>query len=85
LPGEMPRRAPLVGFADGDVQPRVADCIPGVLKAAGIAELGEDRDRRQLADPVDLVTERVTADLLAAYSRRERSNGPSCRSIASII
>jgi hypothetical protein len=61
----MPRRAPLIGLADGDVQARVAHGVAGVLKPAGVAELGEDRDRCQLADPVDLISQRSAPGLLA--------------------
>lgn len=46
-------------------QPRVTDRVARVLKAAGIAELGKDRDRRQLTDAVDLIDQRPAPGLLA--------------------
>ena len=55
----------IVGLVDGDVQAGVADDVAGVLKAADVAELGEDRDRGQAADSVDLLDQRAAAGLLA--------------------
>jgi hypothetical protein len=39
-------------MVDGDVQAGVADGVPRGGEPAGVAELGEDRDRRQRADAV---------------------------------
>ena len=61
----MPGRAVIVGLVDGDVQAGVAHDVAGVLKAADVAELGEDRDRGQLADSVDLLDQRPAARLFA--------------------
>ena len=61
----MPGGAVIVGFVDGDIQAGVADDIAGVLKAADLPELGEDRDRGQAADSVDLLDQRASARLLA--------------------
>jgi len=47
-----------------DVHAGVAHDIAGVIKAARVAELGEDRDRRQTADAEDLIDQRATAGLL---------------------
>ena len=81
----MPCGAALIGLVDGDVQPGVADRVAGVLKAAGVAELGQDRDRRQRPDAVDLINQRAAAGLRARIARSARSTGPICTSIASII
>ena len=76
LAAQMPGRAVLVGLFDGDVQAAVADDVTGVLKPAGVAELGEDRDRRQLADAVDLIDQRPAAGLLACIgAQREIERG----------
>ena len=87
LPTEMPRGAALVGFADRDVQTPVADRVAGVLKPAGVAELGEDRDRRQLADAVDLDrsacgSQSACGRRPAARDRTGRAAGRSRRSSA---
>jgi hypothetical protein len=52
LAGEAARRATRVGLVDGDVQAGVAHGLARGGEAARVAELGEDRDRRQRADPV---------------------------------
>ena len=72
LAGEMPGGAVIVGLVDGDVQAGVADDVAGVLEAADVAELGEDRDRGQLADAVDLLDQRAAAGLLAGDTRAAR-------------
>jgi hypothetical protein len=50
---------------DGDVQPAIADRVAAVLKPAAVAELGEDRNRAQLANPVIPVDQRPAASLPA--------------------
>src|SRR5579863_9770244 len=57
--------AVIVGLVDGDIQAAVAHDVAGVLKPAYVAELGEDGDRGQAADSVDLLDQRSTARLLA--------------------
>ena len=52
LAREVPGGAALVGLMDGDVQPGVADGVARGGEAPRVAELGEDRDRGQLADAV---------------------------------
>jgi len=49
---------------DGDVHAGVADGLARGGEAAGVAELGEDRDRRQRADPV-VAHQRPAAGLAA--------------------
>ena len=63
MAAQMPGRAVCVGLFDGDVQAAVADDVTGVLKPAGVAELGEDRDRGQPADPVKRGDQRLAAGL----------------------
>src|SRR5439155_19200457 len=74
LARQVPGRAPLVGLVDGDVQAGVAHGVPRGGEAAGVAELGEDRDRAQRADAV-VGHQRLTAGLAApvgAQLARER-------------
>src|SRR4051794_17840122 len=52
LAGQMPGSPALVGLVDGDVQAGVANGMPRREEPVRVAELGEDRDRRQRADPV---------------------------------
>ena len=49
---EVPWCATLIGLVHGDVQPGVADRLARGGEPGAVAELGEDRDRGQLADPV---------------------------------
>ena len=52
LAGEVPGRAALIGLVDGDVHPGVADRLARGGEPGAVTELGEDRDRGQLPDPV---------------------------------
>src|SRR6201989_3281031 len=65
LAGEVSGGAVIVGLVDGEVQAAIPGDVAGVLKAADIAELGEDRDRGQRAHSVDLVDQRAAARLFA--------------------
>ncbi len=85
LSGEMPWGTAGIGLVDGDIQAGVTNGVARVLKAAGVAELSEDRDRGQLPDPVDLIDQRPAAGLLAgvgpeATRRAGRPAGRSRRS-----
>ena len=55
----------LIGLVDGDVHPAVAHDVAGVIEPADVTELGEDRDRGQLPDPVDTGRSAPAAGLLA--------------------
>src|SRR3954452_25292155 len=50
LAAEMSRRAAPVGLVDGDVQPGIADRVARGGEAPRVAELGQDRHGRHLAD-----------------------------------
>ncbi len=65
LAGEMPGRAVTVGLVDGDVHAAIANRVTAVLKAPAVAELGDDRDRDQLPDPVVALDQRFAASLPA--------------------
>ena len=52
LAGEVAGGAAAVGLRHRDVHPGVADCTPRGAKAPRVAQLGEDRHRGQLTDPV---------------------------------
>src|SRR5918997_2339098 len=64
LTAQVPGRAAPVGLVDGDVQADIADRVARAREAARVTELGEDRDRRHLANP-ELAHQR-TASRLAA-------------------
>ena len=57
----------MVGGVHGDVQAGEADRFSGGGEAAGVAELGQDRDRRQRADPV-VAHQRLAAGLAACVA-----------------
>jgi hypothetical protein len=63
-------------LVDGDVQAGVADRVARVLKAARVAELGQDRDRRQRADPVDLLGQCAAAGLRARVRAQREVDRP---------
>src|ERR1700682_1847203 len=71
----------LVGLIDRDVDPGVADRLTRGGESSAVAELGKDRDRRQLTDPVmahqraapQLAT-RIAAQLLV----KRRDLGAQC-------
>ena len=65
MAGEMPGGAVIVGLVDGDIQAAIADDVAGVLEAADVAELRQDRDRGQRPDPVDVLDQRPAARLFA--------------------
>jgi hypothetical protein len=48
--GELAGRARLIGLRDGDVEPGEAHGVTRGREAAGVAELGQDRDAGELAD-----------------------------------
>ena len=54
-----------VGLVDGDVQAAVADRLAGGGEAPAVTELGKDRDRAQLPDPVVRVDQCLAAGLPA--------------------
>src|SRR5579862_3184823 len=60
----MTGRASLVRLRDGDIEAGIAERAPRGAEAARIAELAQDRDRGQLADPV-VAHQRLAARLEA--------------------
>ena len=64
MPAQAPGRAALIGLVHGDVQADVADGVARGGEPAAVAEFGEDRDRRQLTDPV-VAHQRLAAGLVA--------------------
>src|SRR5215218_260094 len=64
LAAQMPGRAAPVGLVDGDVQAGIADRVTRRGEAPRVAELGQDRDRRHLAD-AELAHQRAAAWLPA--------------------
>jgi hypothetical protein len=60
-------RAPLIGGVHGDVQSSETDSFSRGGEAAGVAELGEDRHRGELADPV-VDHQRLAARLAAGVA-----------------
>jgi hypothetical protein len=86
LAGEVAGRAAPVGLFDGDVEAGVADGVARGAKPPGVAELGEDRDRGQVADAV---VGHLRPDSPAGGARRRaaacrsaRPGRPACRSSA---
>ena len=85
----MPGAAP-VGLVDRDVQPGVAHRLPRGGESPAVTELGKDRDRRQLADPVmgiqrpaSRLAARVDPQLLV--QRRDLCSSASVIAIATMI
>jgi hypothetical protein len=63
--------AALIGLMHGDVQPAVADRQARGREAPAVAQLGEDRHRAKLADPV-VAHQRPTADLAASVATQRQ-------------
>jgi hypothetical protein len=62
----------LIRLIDGDVQPVVAHGVAGVVKAPGVTELGQERDRRQRPETVDLIDQRAAAGLRAGIRAQRK-------------
>ena len=91
LSGEVPGRAAFVRGMDGDVHSAVADRLARGGEPAAVAELGEDHDARQRADPVMRGLQRPTAGLAACVGaqllieRRDRASSASIIPSATVI
>ena len=75
LTGEVSGGAGLVGLVHGDVQAGVADRFARGREAAGVAELGEDRDGGQRADAVVIDIDLPPSNPNGSISSRTRTPG----------
>ena len=65
LPGQVPRSPSFVRRVHGDVHPAVADRLARAREPLAVAELSQDHDARQRADPVVRGLQRPTPRLAA--------------------